>query len=163
MQVTQTAIALARGGGSWSAHELDLAAAPDLDALVDLLRDLSEDVALGFVEEDDEYLAVVRVDGESEPRVFLSDRRVLGSSELAERLFADALPVVAPTEADDDGPALLAAPAGDTDLLDDLGTPGEVLIELMAEEGMLPRDVVAELGERAGCGDALDVLESVPD
>ncbi len=159
--MSQTAIAIARKGGSWSAQELDPAAAEDLDALADLLRDLSEEVVLGFVEEDDEYLGIIRVDGDSDPRVFLSDRRVLTSTELAARLFADALPAAAPAEDDDEAPTRMSMPAGDSDLLADLGTPADVLIELIGEEGMLPADVIAALGERAGVGDALDVLESV--
>lgn len=161
--MSQNAIAIAREGGNWSAHELDLADAQDLDSFADLLRDLSDEVVLGFVEEDDEYVGVVRVDGDGDPRVFLSDRRVLGSYDLAERLFGDALPAAPPAEADDDTPARLAMPAGDVDLLEDLGTPGEVLVDLIAEEGMLPADVIAALGERAGVGDILDVLETVGD
>jgi putative tRNA adenosine deaminase-associated protein len=47
---------------------------------------------------------------------------------------------------------------GDTDLLSDLGTPGDVLLELCAEEGLLPGDVMSALCERAGCLDVLDEI-----
>ena len=36
-----------------------------------------------------------------------------------------------------------AEPVGDAELLADLGTPGDVLVEIIAEAGALPSDVVA--------------------
>ena len=87
---------------------------------------------------------------------------MLATSTLAERLFGDALPVVPPDEDDEDDEDTAgrpdAEPVGDPELLADLGTPGDVLIELCAEEGALPSDVVAALCERAGCLDVLDEL-----
>ena len=47
---------------------------------------------------------------------------------------------------------------GDADLLADLGTPSDELLRLCAEEGLLPADVMTELCERAGCGEALEGL-----
>src|SRR5258707_11938015 len=139
--VTQAAIAITRGDGQWSGHEIDVSAVEDLDSFVDLLRDLADELALGFIEENDEYLGIVRVDGDGDPRVFLSDRRVLGTFALADRIFADALPAAAigpdGDAADDAANPLLAAPAGDLDLLADLGTPADVLVELVAEGGAL--------------------------
>jgi putative tRNA adenosine deaminase-associated protein len=160
--VKHTAIAIARRDGRWSGHEIGLDAVEDLDAFVEILHDLPGELALGFVEEDDEYLGIVRVTQDGDARVFLSDRRALATSDLADRLFSDALPAGKPADSDDetDNP-LLAAPAGDVELLADLGTPADVLVELIAEGGVLPTDVIAEIGERAGCEDALDLLETV--
>ena len=45
--------------------------------------------ALLFVEEDDEWFAVLRVDADNEPRVFVSDARVIASSDTA-ALFGEA-------------------------------------------------------------------------
>ena len=74
--------------------ELDLSEVEDLDALTDLLRDLTGDgpgPALLLLEEDDEHVAVVRVDGGAgsldEARVFLSDRRAVQGSEVAAMLW----------------------------------------------------------------------------
>ncbi|THJ74117.1 tRNA adenosine deaminase-associated protein [Candidatus Frankia alpina] len=159
--MTTKAIAIAREQDRWSVHDLDPAGAEDLDALTDTMRDFGDDTIVAFLEEDDEYLAIVRVGAdEPDPKVFLSDRRVLITSELAERLFADALPSMvglAPDDEDDDTSALTqAAPVGDLDLLVDLGTSEETLLELIGEEGMLPADLISALSERAGAGEILD-------
>ena len=82
--VSYFAAALARTEQGWTGVELDLDEVEDLEALADLLRDLTGDgpgPALLLLEEDDEHLAIVRVDGGAgslaEPRVFLSDRRAV--------------------------------------------------------------------------------------
>ncbi|SNQ50331.1 putative tRNA adenosine deaminase-associated protein [Frankia canadensis] len=159
--MTTKAVAIAREHGRWSVHDIDPADAENLDDLTDAMRDFGDDTIVAFLEEDDEYLAVVRL-GADDPdtKVFLSDRRVLVTSELAERLFADALPSMAAfteDDEDDDASALTqAAPVGDLDLLADLGTSAEALLELISEEGMLPADLISALSERAGAGEILD-------
>jgi putative tRNA adenosine deaminase-associated protein len=158
-------VALSRTGAKWTAADIDIDDVETLDDLIDELDDFDndEDVVIVYVEEDDEWLGVVRVTAETlqDPKVFLSDSRVLATSTLAERLFGDALPVVPPDEDEDDEDTAGrpdAEPVGDPDLLVDLGTPGDVLIQLCAEEGALPSDVIASLCERAGCLDVLDEL-----
>lgn len=154
-----SAIALVRSSAGWRGTELDLDGVEDLDALADVVRDFAGDdtaPAVAFVEENDEYLAIVRLTGGDDPRVFLSDRRVIATSDLAERLFDDALPVAPVVDDDDEGLRPDADPAGDAELLADLGTPGDVLVELLTEGGALPADVVTALAERAGAADALD-------
>jgi putative tRNA adenosine deaminase-associated protein len=157
--VSTKAVAIAREDDQWTAHDLDPTELEDLDALTDAMRDLGDGLVVAFIEEDDEYLAIIRIDEHSsDPRVFLSDRRVLTSSELAEALLADALPLPAPSEEDEEEQAVMlhAQPIGDLDLLSDLGTPADALIALIAEEGMLPADVVTAISERAGAGEILD-------
>ena len=163
----QSAVALSRVGTSWSAKDVDLEDPETLDDLIDQLDSVDADagdqsLSIVFIEEDDEWLGVIRATAETlqDPRIFLSDGRVLVTSALAERLFGDALPVLAPVEDEDEDTAGRpdAQPVGDPELLADLGTPGDVLVELCAEEGALPSDVVATLCERAGCLDALDAL-----
>lgn len=156
------AAALARTEDGWTGSELDLGELEDIEALAEALRDLTADgdgPALLMVEEDDEYLAVVRVDGGStldEPRVFLSDRRAVQGSDVAAMLWE----VADEDEEDDDeeGTRPVAEPVGDAALLADLGTPADRLLELCAEEGLLPGDVMLELCERAGCGDVFEGL-----
>jgi putative tRNA adenosine deaminase-associated protein len=160
--VSTKAVAIAREDDRWRAFDLDPTELEDLDALTDAMRDLGDGLVVAFVEEDDEYLAIIRIDEDfTDPRVFLSDLRVLGTSGLAEALLADALPLPAPRggddeEDEDEGVMLHAQPIGDLDLLEDLGTPAEALVALIAEEGMLPGDVVAAISERAGAGEILD-------
>jgi putative tRNA adenosine deaminase-associated protein len=158
--VAHTATAMSRDASGWRGEERSLDDVEDLDALADDLRDDASETVVLYVEEDDEWLGIVRVSGDAEPKVFLSDRRALETSDLAERIFADALPVLPPPGGDDDEdtPRLQAEAVGDTDLLSDLGTPGDVLLELCAEEGLLPGDVMSALCERAGCLDVLDEI-----
>ncbi len=160
------AVALARTEGGWTGEELDLAEVEDVEQLAELLRDLTGEgagPALMLLEEDDEHLAVVRVDGGTgsldEARVFLSDRRAVQASEVAQMLWEDADPAPSEDEDDEDeGTRPIAEPVGDTAILADLGTPAEDLVELCAEEGLLPADVLTAVCERAGC---VDVLESL--
>ena len=159
------AVALARTEGGWTGQELDLSEVEDLEQLAESLRDLTGDgpgPALMLLEENDEHLAVVRVDGGAgsldEPRVFLSDRRAVLASEVAQMLWEDTEPPADDADDDDEGTRPIAEPVGDSGLLADLGTPGDDLVELCAEEGLLPADVLTAVCERAGC---VDVLESL--
>jgi putative tRNA adenosine deaminase-associated protein len=164
--VSYFAVALARTGESWTGVEVDLDELEDIEALTDLMRDLTGEgagPALLMLEEDDEYLAIVRVDGGStglgEPRVFLSDRRAVQNSDVAAMLWEEADPDEDVEDDDDDeGTRPVAEPVGDTELLADLGTPGGQLVDLCAEEGLLPADILTAVCERAGCADVLEEL-----
>lgn len=163
------AAALVREDGSWSAQEVDLDEVEDLEAVAELLRDLTGEgpgPAVLMLEADDEYVGLVRVDGGAgtlrEPRVFLSDRRAAHSNDIAKLLLEDV-----DLEHDDDldldeedeesaGPVIESA--GDPALLDDLGITAHALLALCAEEGLLPADVLSELCVRAGCDEALERL-----
>jgi putative tRNA adenosine deaminase-associated protein len=157
------AAALVRVDGDWSAREIELDEVGDLEELADTMRDLDgKGPVLLLLEQDDEWLGIVRVDGDDDPRVFLSDRRAVEVSEVAAMIW-DADPVV-PPEGDDEeeeGTRPVAEPVGDAGLLADLGTPAETLLELCAEEGMLPGDVLTAVGERAGFLEVLDELREV--
>jgi putative tRNA adenosine deaminase-associated protein len=163
--VTYFAAALARTDDGWTGREFDLDDVEDLEGIAEELRDLSGDgdgPALLLLEEDDEYIALVRVDGGSgsldEPRVFLSDRRAVQGSDVAAMLWEDA-PIEEPEDDDEDeGTRPVAEPVGDAALLADLGTPADALLDLCAEEGLLPADVLTGVADRAGF---LDVLEGL--
>lgn len=155
------AAALARTSDGWTGTELDLDEADDLEALAEQLRELTGDgpgPAVLLLEEGDEYVAVVRVDGGTdsldEPRGFLSDRRAVQGSDVAAMLWEEA--ELGEAEDDDKGTRPVAEPVGDAALLSDLGTSGDELLELCAEEGLLPADVMTAVCERAGCLDALE-------
>lgn len=160
------AAALARTGSSWAGVEVDLDEIEDIEALTDLLRDLTgegDGPALLMLEEDDEYVAIVRVDGGTtglgEPRVFLSDRRAVQNSEVAALLWEEVDPDEnAEADDDDEGTRPVAEPVGDVELLADLGTSAAKLVDLCAEEGLLPADVLTDVCQRAGCADLLEEL-----
>lgn len=165
--MTYFAAALTRHADGWTGRELDLADVKDLESLAEELRDLSGEglgPALLLLEEDDEYLAVVRVDGGagslSEPRVFLSDRRAVQESGVAALLWDDVVDEDVDVEDDDEdeGTRPVAEPVGDAALLADLGTSADDLLDLCAEEGLLPADVLTGVAERAGFLDLLDDL-----
>jgi putative tRNA adenosine deaminase-associated protein len=155
------AAAVVRSSGTWSARDLDLGEVEDLEELVDAMRDLDGDgPTLLLLEVDDEWLGVVRVDGDDDPRVFLSDRRAVEVSEVAALLWE--FEPEPPVDADDEeGPRPVAEPVGDPGLLADLGTPADDLLALCAHEGFLPGDVLSAVGERAGFLEVLDDLREV--
>jgi putative tRNA adenosine deaminase-associated protein len=174
--VTYATAALARVDSSWFGDEVELDEVEDLDGVVELVREVvgdEADTALLFVEEDDEWFAVLRLDADGEPRVFVSDARVIASSDTA-ALFAEAAIEAATSDLDadgtdddddddddDEGTLADGDPTGDPSLLSDLGTPAARLLELCAAEGKLPADVISELCEAAGCLDVLEKLRGV--
>ena len=163
------AAAIARGKNGWTASELDLAGLADIDEVVDALRDVEPDaeLALLFVESDDQYLAILRLDEGEDLRVFGSDSAFVEESRIGAVLLGE---VEAPAlEIDDltpggdeegDGPAADpdADPVGDAELLADLGIGAHRLLALCGQEGMLPSDVTAEICQRMGCGDEVEEL-----
>jgi putative tRNA adenosine deaminase-associated protein len=157
------AAALAHSPTGWSGREVDMEKddVEDLDALVELLRDVAAGgTALFFLEEDDEYLAIVRVDGDGDPRTFISDDRAVGSSPLATLVMEDLAPPedVEVDEDDDEGVRPDAEVAGDVEIVASFGVTADSLVALCATEGMLPADIVTAICEKAGCADTLDEI-----
>jgi putative tRNA adenosine deaminase-associated protein len=157
--VSYFAAALARTPAGWTAEELDLDGVSDVDEVADRVRDVDGDAetALLFVEEDDEYVAILRVDAD-DLRVFVSDALAAETYPVA-GIFAGAVEDEPPAADDDeDTAAPESEPVGDADLLADLGTPRGDLIALVTHERTLPSDVISEVCERAGCLDELETL-----
>jgi putative tRNA adenosine deaminase-associated protein len=131
-----------------------------LDDLVDVARDVTGDVRLLVVEQDDEYAVLARVDSDDDARVFLSDGHAADEYQIA-ALVADELDEIGEDVLDGDEdapPAHDSAPFGDASVVHDLGTsPGE-LLELCAHEGTLPIDLIVAVCEKAGCADAFEAL-----
>lgn len=166
------AAAVARGSSGWAASELDLTGAADIDEVVDRLRDVDADadVALLFVESDDSYLAVLRLDQGEDLRVFGSDSVFAEESRLGALLLGDVKApaleideVTNPPAASDDEAVPPAAepdvdPVGDPELLADLGISAHQLLSLCAHEGLLPADVTAEICQVLGCADEVEEL-----
>lgn len=169
--MSYVAAAVARGKDGWAATELELGGAADIEEVAERLRDVDPyaDVSLLFVEADDTYLVIMRLDQGEDLRVFGSDSAFARESRLGAMLLGDIeLPaleideVIAEAEGDGDEeePAAdpEADPVGDADLLVDLGVPANRLLSTCAREGMLPSDVTAEVAQALGCGDELEEL-----
>jgi putative tRNA adenosine deaminase-associated protein len=168
--VSYFAAAAVRGSNGWTATEVDLTGAADVDEVADRLRDVDPDagVSLLFVEADDLYLAVLRLDQGEDLRVFGSDvafaeetrigALLLGEIEEPALDLGDEEPVQALDEDGRPAPEPAAEPVGDADLLVDLGVPAAKLLELCAHEGLMPADVTAEVCQAIGCGDEVEEL-----
>jgi putative tRNA adenosine deaminase-associated protein len=174
--VSNFAVAVVRADG-WSAHRVSLTDAADIEDVADTLRDVdpAADVSLLFVESNDEYLAILRLDQGEDLRVFGSDLAFAEESRLGALLLGDigqpAVELAAAAletaenldpDADADEPAPVVAadaePVGDADLLADLGVPAARLLELCGQDGMLPSDITAEVCQSLGCGDEVEEL-----
>jgi putative tRNA adenosine deaminase-associated protein len=173
--VSHFAALAARTDDGWHSTEVELEGLADIDEVAEVMRDASVDdgPVLLFVEEDDEWFAIVRVDGVGEPRTFISDARVVPGSELAALVYEEeALDDIADEPAsslDDDDDVDLdeeeeepaarpdAEPRGATDVLADLGISAPQLLAMCAEEGMLPADVITAVCERLGCAEDIEV------
>lgn len=165
------AAAVARGKNGWTASELDLSGLGDIDEVVDALRDVEPDAGLTllFVESDDQYLAILRLDEGEDLRVFGSDSAFADESRIGSMLLgeieAPALEIdeLTAARADDDDddtpdPDPDADPVGDAELLNDLGVTAHRLLTLCGREGMMPADVTAEICQQIGCGDEVEEL-----
>ena len=85
------AAAAVRGSKGWSAAEVDLSGVADIEEVADRLRDVDPDapVSLMFVESDDVYLAILRLDEGEDLRVFGSDSAFAEESRLGALLLGD--------------------------------------------------------------------------
>jgi putative tRNA adenosine deaminase-associated protein len=174
--VAYFAALLTRSAEGWEASDIDLDDVADLDGLADLMRSatVEDQVSLLFMEQEDIWFGVVRVDGEDDARVFVSDaqaavRSAYGEILLGQLLAAsdagveELLELAEPDEdqladevEDEEPNSALTGPTGDADLLADLGLAPDLLLELAGREGTLPTEALAEIAERAGCAEALE-------
>lgn len=176
--VSYFAAAAVRVEGGWSADEVSLRGATDIDEVADRLRDVEPDADLSllFVEADDAYLVILRLDEGEDLRVFGSDSAYAEESRLGALLVGDLKtsvtgvedgdePRAAATGGDEDTeqPAVdpEADPVGDADILADLGISAQKLLALCGHDGMLPADVTAEICQVLGCADEIEELREV--
>ncbi|PWV47891.1 MULTISPECIES: tRNA adenosine deaminase-associated protein [Nocardiopsis] len=156
------AAVFAPNGRTWRGTEVDLGDVDAIDDITDLMLDLATDwgseLTLLFVDADDEWFAVVRLDdSDPDPRVYLSDGRVVHDHPLAGVLSeAGGLGSSQPVESAGARPD--PRPDGDGQLLTDLGVPEDELADLSVGGGVLPGDVIAIVAERSGFTDVLDSL-----
>ncbi|GGX82644.1 hypothetical protein [Streptomyces minutiscleroticus] len=171
---------LARTEDGWEASDTELDDVETLSDLTDLAREASvdEDTVLVLIEQEDAWFGVVRVDGEDDPRIYVSDAAAAARSSYGEILLTDELLGKEPGddgtdldaldldgtedgEADDDdeddaagaaGDTARSGPIGDVEILTDLGVDEKELLALDST------DAVGEIAEVLG---AAEVLETV--
>ncbi|MBD0423456.1 hypothetical protein AB0L35_18105 [Streptomyces sp. NPDC052309] len=171
---------LARTEDGWEASDTELDDVETLSDLADLAREASpdEDTVLVLIEQEDAWFGVVRVDGEEDPRIYVSDAAAAARSSYGEILLTDELLGREPGddgddldaldldgtedgESDDDADgdadagsaeaAVPHGPVGDAEILDDLGV-SEKELRSMSDDA---------LGEIADALGASEVLETV--
>jgi putative tRNA adenosine deaminase-associated protein len=174
---------LARTEDGWEASDTELDDVETLSDLADLAREASpdEDTVLVLIEQEDGWFGVVRVDGEEDPRIYVSDAAAAARSSYGEILLTDELLGREPGddgadlddldldgtedgEPDDEdadadegaaptgtAEAVPHGPVGDAQVLEDLGV-SEKELRSMTE------DAVNEIAEALG---ASEVLETV--
>ncbi|AOR33386.1 hypothetical protein BFF78_21985 [Streptomyces fodineus] len=171
---------LARTEDGWEASDTELDDVETLSDLADLAREASpdEDTVLVLIEQEESWFGVVRVDGEEDPRIYVSDAAAAQRSAYGELLLTDELLGREPgaddvddldsldldgtedgesesDEAAEEGSAADAvphSPVGDSQILDDLGISEKELRALDADEAL------SSIAEALG---ASEVLETV--
>jgi len=173
---------LARTEDGWEASDTELDDVESLSDLTDLAREASEaDTVLVLIEQEDAWFGVVRVDGEEDPRIYVSDAAAASRSSYGEILLTDELLGRDPgdddadldsldldgtedgepdngNDSDDDEDEIVSAdavshsPVGDRAILADLGVSEKELLSL--DEG----DALSTIADALG---AAEVLETV--
>ncbi|WP_416964400.1 hypothetical protein [Streptomyces sp. Agncl-13] len=172
---------LARTEDGWEASDTELDDVESMSDLATLAREASpeDDTVLVLIEQEDAWFGVVRIDGEDDPRIYVSDAAAAARSSYGEILLTDELLGRDPDdddvvdldsldldgtedgdseEEDDDedgtssAEAVPHSPVGDRQILDDLGVGEKELLLLDAD------DALSSIAEALG---ASEVLETV--
>jgi putative tRNA adenosine deaminase-associated protein len=144
------AVAAFHHDGDWVVQELAHDLEADVDSLSHALRRFSgEGGAVAFVGLDDDFFVILRVAG-AHTRVLLSDISAADEWELAASTI-DFLGLPFPEDDDDQ------VPAGDLDLLGDLGMPAIELGSLLDEvDDAYPEEVLSDIARALGFGELFD-------
>lgn len=143
------ALAAYREEGEWQLDEIAHAFLEDVETLAGALRRFPGDGgALGLVAVDEDFFLLLRVAG-PDVRVLLSDVTAADEWELA-RSAVEHLQLPMPEE--DDEPA----PAGDLDILGDLGMTAMDMGVLVDDEDLYPDEMLSEVARRLGFGPLFD-------
>ncbi|MFD4756145.1 MULTISPECIES: hypothetical protein [unclassified Streptomyces] len=181
---------LARTEDGWEASDTELDDVETLSDLTDLAREYAErtgaedDTVLVYVEQEEgAWFGLVRVDGEDDPRVYVSAAQAAARSSYGEILLTDELLGREPTDVDPstdlDALDLDGTEEGDPDQEEDADRedyasasadsvpPGPVGdAEILADLGMAPADLLtvdesdplAAIGEALGIGELADAV-----
>jgi len=143
------ALAAYRGADGWVVRELAHDLVGDVAALSHALRRFPGDTgAVGMVAVDEDFFVIVRVSGPL-TRVLLSDITAGGEWELASSAV-EFLGLPEPEDEDDQ------VPAGDLDLLGDLGMPAIDMAVLLDDVDLYPDEMLSDIARRIGFGELFD-------
>lgn len=143
------ALAAYREEGEWQVQELAHDVLADVEALSHALRRFPGDGgALGMIAVDEDFFVIVRVAG-SHTRVLLSDVTAADEWELA----ASAVEFLGLPEPEEDDEQ---QPAGDLDLLGDLGMQAMDMGVLIDDYDLYPDEMLSEVARRLGFGSLFD-------
>jgi putative tRNA adenosine deaminase-associated protein len=135
--------------GDWQVQQIAAPAFDSIDALSHALRQVSgEDGAVGMVAVDEDFFVLVRVTG-ARTRVLLSDVTAADQWELAQSAI-DFLGLPPPEDED------VEVPAGDLDLLGDLGLHAIDLGALLDDVELYPDEMLSDIARRLGFGELFD-------
>ncbi|GAA1924909.1 hypothetical protein GCM10009716_36530 [Streptomyces sodiiphilus] len=167
---------LARTDDGWEASDTELDDVESLDELAELAREAgSEDEpVLVCIEQEGAWFGIVRVEGEDDPRVYVSDAARAMRSAYGEILLTDELLGREPEDpqalealvdldgtedgavGDDDEPdgpeSVPPGPLGDAGLLADLGIDAGFVLKLTAD------DALGEIADALGCAEFLEAV-----
>ena len=143
------AVAAYREEGVWQVVELVHDVLTDIDRLAAALRRFPGDGgAMGLVAIDEDFFLIVRVTGPV-VRILLSDITAADEWEIARSAVED-LGLPEPEDDDDQ------APAGDLDLLGDLGMNAMDMAVLLDDFDLYPDEMLSDVARRLGFGAAFD-------
>lgn len=134
--------------GEWDVDELTLDHLLDAPTLVAAMRRLPGQDSVALVAVDEDWFLVARV-VEGRVRLLLSDATAAEDWDLAASVL-DLLGLPEPEDDDDQ------VPAGELDLLADLGMGAEDLGALIADLDLYPEEILSEVAEEIGFGDDFD-------
>jgi putative tRNA adenosine deaminase-associated protein len=135
--------------GDWQVQEIASPAFDSIEALSHALRQVSgEDGAVGMVAVDEDFFVLVRVAG-ARTSVLLSDVTAADQWELAQSAI-DFLGLPPPEDED------VEVPAGDLDLLGDLGLHAIDLGALLDDVELYPDEMLSDIARRLGFGELFD-------
>ncbi|MEU8352001.1 MULTISPECIES: hypothetical protein [unclassified Streptomyces] len=164
---------LARTEDGWEASDTELDDVESLADLADLAREAStdDDTVIAFIEQEDAWFGVVRVDGEEDPRIYVSDAAAAARSSYGEILLTDELLGRDPDDLDvlvdldgtedgepdqeedepSDDEAVPPGPIGESVLLEDLGMSAKELLSLES-------DALGAIADALGCEEVLEAV-----
>jgi putative tRNA adenosine deaminase-associated protein len=143
------ALAAYREEGSWTVEELAHDVLEDIDSVAHALRRFPGDGgAVGMIGIDEDFFLIVRVTGPT-TRVLLSDITAADEWELASSAV-DFLGLPQPEDEDEQ------LPAGDLDLLGDLGINAMDMGVLLDDVDLYPDEMLSDVARRLGFGELFD-------
>ena len=143
------ALAAYREEGLWTVAELAPDVLEDVERLAAALRRFPGDGgAVGMVAVDEDFFVIVRVTGPT-TRVLLSDITAADEWELASSAV-EFLGLPMPEDDDDQ------VPAGDLDILGDLGMGAMDMAVLLDDFDLYPDEMLSDVARRLGFGELFD-------